>query len=406
MKLRLAKPNLKLKIRATEDTLFQILLCFIWCESFLISYIKAFVMRIPIIGVYSDEIETVCVCISVLFALGYILKRINKSDIIVLAVVVCVLLLNLLIYSGNRHFQLPELMTFLTSVFSLYFIGLCLDQSHIEYLYKLSALNIILCVFYILFFGESMDSVQALNSGNMYTAYKILPHICMVTYKAFEGKKTAILYSVVGFILLFSFGSRGPVLLYVLFAVIDFMFLRTQRNKWAVNVAVIALFVVVVIFMDFILSALNDIALSLGLSNRIFEMLLRDELSTDSGRWILQARVLAGIMQKPILGYGIAGDRLIIGTYSHNVILELWASFGVVIGSLLLLCLCVLMVRSLIVCNPKMRVMILILAFCSFLKLFLSSTYLNEALLFMMIGVCVAQIRADKKIKVKKRSAV
>ena len=267
MKLLLAKPNLKLKMRMTEDTLFKILLCFIWCEGFLISYIKAFVMRIPIIGVYSDEIETVCVCISVLFALGYILKRINKSDIIALAVVLCVLLLNLLIHSNNQFFQVPELITFLNSVFSLYFVGLCLDSSHIEYLYKLSVLNIILCVFYILIFSESMDSVQALNSGNMHTAYMILPHICMVTYKAFEGKKMAIIYSVAGFILLFSFGSRGPVLLYVLFVIIDFMFLRTQKNKWAVNITVIVLFVIVVIFMDFILSALYEIALSLGLSN-------------------------------------------------------------------------------------------------------------------------------------------
>ena len=195
--------------------------------------------------------------------------------------------------------------------------------------------------------------------------------------------------------------SYKKFMLSSLFVIIDFMFLRTQKNKWAVNITVIVLFVIVVIFMDFILSALNEIALSLGLSNRIFEMLLRDELSTDSGRWILQARVLAGILQKPILGYGIAGDRLLISTYSHNLILELWASFGIVIGSLLLLCLCVLVVRSLIVCNPEMRVMILILAFCSFFKLFLSSTYLNEALLFMMIGVCVAQIRADKNKKIE-----
>ena len=83
--------------------------------------------------------------------------------------------------------------------------------------------------------------------------------------------------------------------------------------------------------------------------NRIIEKILSAEFLEGSGRNMVHEKVLSAISEKPVLGYGFLGDSgFQNGGYPHNLFLELWVQFGVVIGSILVALVFYLFIKSFI----------------------------------------------------------
>ena len=133
-----------------------------------------------------------------------------------------------------------------------------------------------------------------------------------------------------------------------------------------------------------------------GLSIRVFDKLLQGVQMGSSGRDVLQEKLLASIREHLFLGTGLSSDRLIAGTYAHNIAIEFWVDFGVFIGSVLLIAVVFIMCRGFFLSkdnNEKGLVMTLICA--GFMKLLFSGSYLSHALFFLMLGVCVGVSRKN-----------
>jgi hypothetical protein len=99
-------------------------------------------------------------------------------------------------------------------------------------------------------------------------------------------------------------------------------------------------------------------------------------------------------------GYGIAGDRAIVGAYAHNILIELWVSFGVIVGTALFIVPVFFTVLLLIKksrYNTAEDSFILVLISSCYVKLFLSGTYLTESFLFLLIGVLISEYRISKR---------
>ena len=133
-----------------------------------------------------------------------------------------------------------------------------------------------------------------------------------------------------------------------------------------------------------------------GLSIRIFDKLLSGTQLGSSGRDHLTEQLLVSIREHSLLGTGLCSDRMIIGIYAHNLLIELWVEFGLIIGTVLLLALVITLWRGYINSSSKVEKGMIITMLCaSFFKMFLSGSYIDEGPLFLLVGLCVGVIRKN-----------
>lgn len=86
-----------------------------------------------------------------------------------------------------------------------------------------------------------------------------------------------------------------------------------------------------------IIGWLSRLVENLGMSTRIFDLFLEGEIVNSTGRDRLAEKVITAILQEPIWGYGIMGDWVITGNiYVHNIFLEMWCQFGLILGTIIL----------------------------------------------------------------------
>ena len=87
------------------------------------------------------------------------------------------------------------------------------------------------------------------------------------------------------------------------------------------------------------------------------------------------------------------GDRVHLGTYPHNLFLELLLQYGWVIGLFLCVLLLVLLVKALLKKNRPEFVFIVLLLPCGFFKLMVTGSYLNqEPAFYALLGFCLNAI--------------
>lgn len=381
---------------------FKLLIWTLWISTILLQYVRAAIMRMPIIGGYPDTVIAVYFVVMIVLSVREI--RLRSVDIVfVLVVTLCFLLENLTRGHGNEYLE-AYFPSFLLNTMPLYIVGIALTQHKdeeaiIDGMYTLSCITIVVNFIYKVVFGTPMDAVMSQYVGDMDLAYNLLPHCCLVAYYA--RKKTNwinVSLTVLGSFYLFMLGTRGAALILLINIAWNLVMGQTSR-KTITRIIVLCCGVAA-----FLASSLYDSAIlwmykmaqRFGLSIRVFDKLLQGVQMGSSGRDVLQEKLLASIREHLFLGTGLCSDRLIAGTYAHNIAIEFWVDFGVFIGSVLLIAVVFIMCRGFFLSkdnNEKGLVMTLICA--GFMKLLFSGSYLSHALFFLMLGVCVGVSRKN-----------
>ncbi len=378
---------------------YTILLCMIWAKDFTLEFIRAAFLRIPVISNLIDIVLAVIFSVLTLGALPLFIKKLRIPDLVAGTLILVAMLLNLVIFPDNSFFTWQTVLKFFTQVFALYYLGLSLDiNEKIDLLYKISVINVVLDFVYAMFINEKMTLIQSIYSGNMARAYELLPHVCLVMIMTFRKKNLlSIVTAILGFILIFAYGSRGPLFIYALFIVLCFMFFMEHKNNLRSYAVILSIFTIVTVFFDFFINLLNNIAEFMGLSIRILLKFTEGSLFDANGRDELANAVVSYIYENPLFGGGFAGDRPIIGVYSHNLALEMWASFGVIIGTAIVVWILLIILRGLKHSDTVGRLFILVFICSSVIRLFFSGSYLEDMFLYFLLGVCVAQRRKESQ---------
>ncbi len=144
------------------------------------------------------------------------------------------------------------------------------------------------------------------------------------------------------------YGSRGALLCTAAFLLL--FVLSYNSNKYIRVIMVIGVIAVILSFAfqgdKIIVYAATFIMQHFGIRSRTITAILQGRLSENNGRtWIYETAIRA-IREKPWLGYGAFGDRPFIAPkfiwgYCHNIVLEMWFDFGIIIGSAILVFLAV-----------------------------------------------------------------
>jgi len=375
----------------------------IWIQTILLQYIRAVFIRLPVIGAYSDMMITAVYL--ALIVLSIPCYKIWRQDLAFIFIVVLVFALEWALYEDASQYLERYMVDFLVKTLPLYFVGVSLalfenKEKIIDQLYNLSMLSLVGNLVYKYAFGSAMTATASLYEGDMDLAYKLLPHCCMIAYYAV--KKTNMLnvmLTVIGGLYLFMLGTRGAALIYL--ASIAFNLIKGRRSR-GMTARIVVIFGGI---GTFIASPLYEASLlwlyqraqQFGLSVRIFDKILSGTQLASSGRDQISETLFDAIQKSPILGNGICSDRVVAGNYAHNIAIELWMEFGVIIGTGILIAIVSILIHGYLSTREEgEKGLIQSLIAASFLKLFLSSSYLNERLLFFLLGICVGSIRRGR----------
>ena len=397
--------NVKMKIgeeRNTSVIAFRILLAILWSQATFLSFITEVIERLPIIGGISDYLIPCAIVVSIILSIPVFLKRVKYRDLLFYIICAAVVFTTIVFFEKNAPYVKEQAARILLSAIPFYFVGIAYfhedSKKDLFWCSLLGVAAVFAYQFYCLILGRE------LMADNMSTSYNILPSILYLIYYAFDKKKWGYwLLTCPGIILAFVFGTRGPILCIAVYILVEII-IRSLR-KGSIGVAILMFGIIVggsflLIAGDSLVSFikwLEELFESVGFSTRIFDMFLEGDIANSTGRDVISEKVIKAIWENPFLGYGLMGDRVITDTYVHNIALELWCSYGIIIGTVLLAIIIAIPLKALIISKAKPIFNIVLLFTCMMLvKLMLSGSYPVEPYFYMMLGLSIGAIRSAK----------
>lgn len=221
-------------------------------------------------------------------------------------------------------------------------------------------------------------------------SYNLLLGTTFSSIYFFEKKKALpLIAAIIGVLLIFFVGARGPLACYLFGIGVYFLMSKASTAKKLLLVfSLLSVALIVLVLWEQMLLALKDGADSIGISSRTIELLLEGNIFSDSSRGEIQQKIIAGFT---LLGRGLYGDRVVgENHYSHNLIIELISQWGYLLGALIVAALVVLFFKGFRTKNNDLKLLILVLFSTSVIKLMLSESYLaHNAAFFALIAACV-----------------
>jgi hypothetical protein len=221
--------------------------------------------------------------------------------------------------------------------------------------------------FYFIFLITGAISFERYDMAFGY--YLLLPAVVYLN----QGKIAYTMMFIAVCIMIFIIGSRGSLIAALIYSLL--LVLIDRRSRF--NILLIS--VVILLVLGGLYSFISDLLSLTSVSSRTLDLILEGDISSDSNRYVLYSSVWNGILESPVFGHGIYGDRLILeGGYSHNFFLEFFYNFGLYFGSLLLFIFSYLFglyyYKS---DNEGRKLLLMFLCYC-FIPLMLSRSYLND----------------------------
>ena len=366
----------------------------------LLGYWRGINNHLPVLGTMTDELEWCIVLAPILLSLPRLWKRIKTSDHIFVFACLIFYLLNIQLFPQNADVLVNRLFSFSLLTLPYYYIGVTLDiKRFYKFFYYISVVAVFMCAFYELLYAQSASYTGDVDTSeyNMELAYSILPHVLMVSWRALKSFVILnIAPMLLGLMLLLSFGTRGPVICAIVCIAIYLLFIRPSKYQKTMRIITVACAVYAMSFLDQFMTFMQLMTFQLGMSTRIFDKYFEGELEDSSGRDYIRETLLRELsIDNSLFGHGVLGSYPYVNTYPHNIVLEFLFSFGWVWGIAILFCIVYIIAKMLInthQCEINVTFGI-ILVIASILKLCFSSTFVDDALFFMLLGYCVNSSR-------------
>lgn len=386
--------NYNLKSLSCTDLLFFIALT----NTTLWGYVKIVLSRLPIIGSMSNVLTLTFVGTLIIICIPTFLKKLKPIDYIFFLFCSTIYIFQYIIYPEN-HFYLDEtIIVFIIHTLPFYFVGRVIDYDKTSNFITLLAILSIIFNFIIRFVINANDDMTELyKSGDMHTAYILIPFIQLCILDAFKTHNVfSIVTSALSFIILLSFGNRGSVLYTTIFIVI--CIISTMRKKsisfkiFIISIIIILTYLYLGVFLENIYTKIE----AMNMSTRIFDMIGEDGINT-SGRDSISTRLI-NLLNLKWNGYGLLGDRVALnGSYAHNIFIEFLFSFGFIFGGFLCILLIYIIVKALIKCRNNNNYLFYWSLICfGLLPLMTSNSFLLYPFFFLFLGYTV-QINKKKE---------
>jgi O-antigen ligase len=381
-----------------------LLISMVWASQ-LIVYLQAVFLRIPILDSIADFIVPFLYVVVLFLSLPNLLKNFKVIDFVFYFSCLGIYLLNFIFYPRNIEVLNFYWVRFLILSLPLYFIGIAID---IKKMFNIFFIISILCVFWqcfvsLIYKQTTIGSmVENEIAEQMHTSYNILPHVLFVIWGTLRKFNIwGLIASVLGAFLIFSYGTRGPMLCMLLFIIAYLILFKQYKHRFLSWFLIIGVTAVLIYYLEVIVLFMQELTVNIGMSSRIFDIIVNQGLiQYTSGRDEIVSILINAIRESGFLGYGIGGSWQFVNTYPHNLVIDLWISFGLFFGSLLFIVIIFIQLRGLKACKTlEDKGFLMLLFFCGFFKLFMSYTYIDEPMLYMLLGFAVGLKRRKYQTK-------
>lgn len=397
------KENPSLVIRINKETRLQTLFVFFWVYNSLIMSGVDFTAGFIGLTDYTNVIRTVLIMMVLIYASPAILKYIRFSHLILYLAIMMVYVMTFIVFPDNTKWLQENIVEFAFLILPFVFLGFIANKMRIPYqtLVVCSRLIIVMMIAVFLFYSVLKSDHE------MGRAYVVLPSVMLVTQSLIKKWNIwDLAAAVVGFIFLLMCATRGPILLYLIFVLIQLLMVSDKHRKLYIFLLSLVVLLVVSPLGSVLAKSVMERFAGAGFNVRIFEYLLSGNIMDDNGRDYLTERVFEMIRNRPLMGNGIYSDRLATsylswlsgeGSYVHNIIYELWCDFGYIIGSLLLIIFVWMAIRTWKnERNTDFRTIFLLMMLANIGRLMMSSSYLELSGFWVCLGICFECSRRKK----------
>ncbi|HIZ87536.1 MAG TPA: O-antigen ligase family protein [Candidatus Coprenecus pullistercoris] len=230
-----------------------------------------------------------------------------------------------------------ELLCWGASSLPAFFCGLLYKKENPENLHKILPFFIVpltIIISYVSFTTDSRTSAdrildEATGMNYQSIAYYMaqlfgLTIFCIISGKNKKEIKTNLVLSallILQFITCVFSGGRGGLLLLLLYFIF-FVYKKIKSQKVnIISILGLILLLMILLFLVFKFNILNTTG---------FSRLVDTFQQGDSNRAILQTKALESFSESPIWGHGIGSIFFEIGTYSHNILIDIMVETGII----------------------------------------------------------------------------
>ena len=236
--------------------------------------------------------------------------------------------------------------------------------------------------------------VSADYNYNMSLGYSILFPLLLHLYYS-KNNPFYLLPAFLEILLIVLFCSRGPLL--CVFAFIVLVSIVVNRNKHFFAKLILFLLAIVVFFnIKSITSSIVSVLKNFRINSRFLNVLSTNGLTYDAGRYEIYKELWPHVFDNPILGLGVCGELRFISSSPHQVFLEFLLQYGLFIGGIISFATIFIMLLASIKAAIKKDEIVFLFICGGFIKLLMSSTYLENPVFWIMISVCLQAILKEQ----------
>lgn len=263
-----------------------------------------------------------------------------------------------------------------------------------------SRVLILLIVFITWIFGGLVYEDQYMSFSNALTIISLI-----LLYSAISKKNYLdLIMFIIGSVMILIYGSRGGFIAIVLYLIILAAIFKRTKILLILGTSIIG-FVIIHLFnfQDNIRITLSN----LGIESRTIDFLSSNTLFYFDDRFKIYELLIREIVKNPIFGLGLAGDRYFLNihftgvnsTYAHNIILEIWLHYGLIIGTIIMSICIYIFFRGFIfnrIMSKDTKMFLFIFFVTSILQLFVSRSYLTEHNILFLLAISANTLNKQK----------
>lgn len=288
------------------------------------------------------------------------------------------------IWSSTARFLLPII---LPSTLCLISIKGSIEDVE-QNLLKISWIIVIMMIYFVFCFVMGRT---VMFDYNMALAYALLlPAITLYKHK----KWYSIISSVFLLLCMLVFGSRGPLVVAVLYIIYDLVQVRKS------NVIILMfIFAILILALPMLETVLEDF----GISSRTLSFLLSGNIAASEGRDDIYNQVYRLIQDNLLIGVGIFGDRVHLDELCHNIILEIIVNYGIVFGIPIIIFISVYLLKIYLTLDKTNKNRFMKYFIALIVPLFFSDSYLISIYFGLFWGLVF--VIKDTRTKIEKPSS-
>ena len=248
---------------------------------------------------------------------------------------------------------------------------------------------------------QGVESLRPYNLEFGYTS-TFIALVCFTAF-IFNKKPSELLFAIIASCFVFMYGSRGPLICLIIFTLLMVLFFSSSiKNRAILLPCLLFLLIFLVSFGESSLYMIASWIQNAGIESRTITSFLDNQVFDDSGRSQIYTLAEQAILANPY-GYGAFGDRPIIGPYynwgySHNIILEMLITFGVLFGTVFLILIVVANIGALLINrNNKVIISLLVISISMSSSLWVSDTFWGNIYFWMMLAILFRFALAKRK---------